>query len=724
MSLKRAFERRYGSFFEIVSTAWENRDRLPYAWRILNQGVCDGCALGTAGMKDWTIPGIHLCWIRLNLLRLNTMPPFEPEILSDVSQMVRLKEKDLRKLGRLPAPMVRRNGDAGFRRIDWDEAISIGAERLAQTDPHRIGFYVVSRGTLNESYYAIQKAARALGTNNVDNSARICHAPSSVALKQMIGYGATTCSYTDLFDTDLIVLIGSDAANNQPVFMKYLEQAKKKGAKVAVINPYREPGLDRYWVPSSVKSALLGTKIGDFFFGIRVGGDIAFMTGALKSLIESDLIDQGFIQSRTQGWEEIRASISSTPWEEIERGAGCSRSEIEQFAEVYGRAEKAILVWSMGVTMHSHGTDNVRSIVNLGLSRGMVGRPGCGLMPIRGHSGVQGGAEMGAVPNGLPGAISLNERAHLEALWGFDIPSEPGLFVADMVDAAHNGDLDVLYCAGGNLTSVLPDPGHCRRAIGNIPLRIHHDIVLNPQMLVDPSDTVLLLPATARYETYGTETSTERRVIFSPEVSGPRVIEAREEWRAVCAMVSKARPEIAKALAFSSPAEIMAEIAQAAPMYDGIQHLSKAGDQFQWGGPMLCERDFFGRADGRARFVVISMPQSEARPGMLRLTTRRGKQFNSMVFKDRDSTAGADRNSILMNEQDMMSKGIEQGDLVKVSNEQGALRLAVRASEIQPGQVMAFWPEANALIARGERDPECGIPAYRDCWVTIERDDL
>src|SRR6478672_7717483 len=230
-------------FREMARVAWENRDQIPFAWRILSRGVCDGCALGTTGLSDWTIDGIHLCLVRLELLRLNTMPALDAGRLADARALAPLSSRELRELGRLPSPMVRRRGDRGFQAIGWDEAIDLAGARLRAVDPGRVAFYLTSRGIPNETYYAAQKVARFLGTNHVDNSARLCHAASTVAMKEMLGHGAASGTYRDWLTADLIVFFGSNTPNNQPVTMKYLHQAKKNGASIAVVNPHREPGL-------------------------------------------------------------------------------------------------------------------------------------------------------------------------------------------------------------------------------------------------------------------------------------------------------------------------------------------------------------------------------------------------------------------------------------------------------------------------------------------------
>ncbi|HXU78170.1 MAG TPA: molybdopterin-dependent oxidoreductase, partial [Methylomirabilota bacterium] len=246
-------------FRYMAQTVWENRDNLSYAWKVITRGVCDGCALGVAGLHDWTIEGVHLCMTRLNLLRLNTMPAMVPHALEDIARLKRLDNAGLRELGRLAYPALREKNAAGFRRISWDEATQRIAAKIRAADPHRVALFLTSRGVTNEVYYMAQKAARFLGTNHVDNAARLCHAPSTAAMKHAIGVAATTCSYKDWYGTDLVIFFGANPANAQPVTTKYLHEAKKLGTKVVLVNPYREPGMQRYWVPSTASSAVFGT---------------------------------------------------------------------------------------------------------------------------------------------------------------------------------------------------------------------------------------------------------------------------------------------------------------------------------------------------------------------------------------------------------------------------------------------------------------------------------
>jgi molybdopterin-dependent oxidoreductase alpha subunit len=710
-------EQHPNAFKDIAETIWENRDQLGFAWRILNNGCCDGCSLGTTGMHDWTMKGIHLCALRLKLLRLNTMPAINPRLIEDAVALGKLSKKHLSRLGRLPAPMIRRRGEKGFRQISWDEALDVAARGLRETDPKRLAWFVTSRGLTNETYYAQQKVARFFGTNHVDTSARICHAPSTAALGATVGCAATTCSYSDWIGTDLLIFVGTNIANNQPVATKYLVLAKEKGTRVMVVNPYLEPGLDRYWVPSMAKSALFGTRFADDYFQVHIGGDIPFFNGVLKHLIENDWLDRKFINERTAGFAEAEQKVQSLSWEELERGSGLTRGHMLRFAEAFGNARHAIIVWSMGITQHRYGTDNVRAIVNLQLAKGNVGRPNTGLMPIRGHSGVQGGAEMGAVPTAYVMGVPVNEensqRLARPELFGFAPPTWKGLTAAHMILAAERGEIDTMWQTGGNFVDTLPEPERVIQAVKNIKLRIHQDICVSSNMLVDPADTVLLLPARTRYEQRGggTETSTERRIIYSPEIPGPRLPETRDEWEIPVLVARRADPESAsKIFPWQDTQDIREEIDRICPTYKGIAEMRKKGDNFQYGGPRLLV-DRFLTPDGKGHFSAVSLPEEHVPPGHFLLATRRGKQFNSIIHGNKDLLNGAMRDDILMSTEDAVKLGLKNGDAIVLTNDRGEFRGRAKIARVKPGSLQGYWPEVNVLVPSGCLDSS-GVPDY------------
>ena len=709
-------------FREMAKVLWENRDNLPYAYKVLTRGVCDGCALGVAGLRDWTMKGKHLCLTRLNLLRLNTAPELDSHLLEDVESLKKLRNDELRKLGRLPYPFLRQKGEKGFRRITWDEALARIAKRIrAAVSPDRLAFFVTSRGVTNETYYAAQKAVRFLGTNNVDNSARLCHSPSTAAMKGAIGVAATTCSYSDFYKADLIVFFGANPANDQPVTMKYLHEAKLKGAKVALVNPFLEPGMERYWVPSTPMSALFGTQVTDYWFPVTQGGDIAFLYGTLKALLEKEWVNRNFLEAHSVGFEALEQKTKGFPWELLEKKSGLPETAMREFAELLHRSPKAILVWSMGVTQHVFGADTVSMIVNLGLTQAYVGREGCGLMPIRGHSSVQAGAEMGAYSTVFPGGkpVTAQNAEDLSATYGFPVPDKPGLTTVEMVEACARGELDLLYCMGGNFLGTLPEPNYVREALSKVPLRVHEDIILTDQMLVE-GEEVILLPAQTRYEQEGggTETSTERRVMFSPEISR-QVGEARPEWKILLQVAAAAYPEKAALLGCRTAQEIREEIAGIIPLYEGIQKFQKTGDAFQYGGPHLCADGKFQTVDEKAHFKTVALPDMTRKPGEYELSTRRGKQFNSLIYAEVDPLTDAPREAVLMNPEDAGALHLKQGDAVELVNSLGRLACRVHLAPLAPGNLQVHWPEGNILIPRGLVDAGGGVPDY-NARVRIE----
>ncbi|MBZ5560066.1 MAG: FdhF/YdeP family oxidoreductase [Acidobacteriia bacterium] len=718
---------------EMLRIVWDNRDELPYAWRILRDGVCDGCALGTSGLHDWTLEGTHLCMVRLELLRLNTAPALDVKQLTDVSSLTALSSADLRALGRLPEPMIRRKGERGFLVASWDEALDRIAGGLRETDPARAAFYLTSRGITNEVYYAAQKAARFLGTNHIDNSARLCHAASTAGMKATLGYGASTCSYTDWLHADLIVFFGSNVANNQPVTTKYLHYAKQNGAQIAVVNTYREPGLERYWVPSVTSSALFGTGLADRWFHVHTGGDLAFLIGVLRALIESNGVDETYVRDRTVGFDEARQRALATDWAALERESGASRDEMQAFARLLVDRPNTIFVWSMGLTQHTHGVDTIKALVNVGLARGLPGRPNRGLVPIRGHSGVQGGAEVGCVPS-----IDAAAAARYANTWGFPFPAAKGWTTAEMIEHAADGDVDAFWIVGGNFLETLPDADRCRRALARPKLRVHQDIVLSSSMLVESDGDVVLLPATTRYESAGggTETSTERRIIFSPEIPGRRIGSARPEWQVFGDVMARVHPNRTGQIQFDSAEAIRQEIARSVPLYIGIETLRAKGDQVQWGGRTLYADGRFATPDGKAHFATVSPREARLKADTtargasadvasgfsrtFRVSTRRGKQFNSMVQRDVDPLTGARRDDVLISPADLERLKLADGAAVELRSPHGTFRGRLKSAPMTPGDLEVHWPEGNVLLSASAIDPDSMEPDY-NAMVTLIR---
>jgi molybdopterin-dependent oxidoreductase alpha subunit len=543
-------------------------------------------------------------------------------------------------------------------------------------------------------------------------------------MKQTLGVAATTCSYRDWWGTHLIVFFGSNPANDQPVSVKYLHEAKKRGTKVVLVNPYREPGMERYWVPSAPRSALFGTDVMDYWFPVALGGDIAFLYGVIKVLLAQRWFDAAFVERHTTGFDAVAAAAAQFEWAVIEQECGLPRRSMEEFAELIRDAGTAVFVWSMGITQHAFGGQTVQMILNLGLMKGYVGRDRCGLMPIRGHSGVQGGAEMGAYATAFPAGLPITpaHAAELSARYGWPVPDWVGLTAPEMVEAAARDQLDLLYTAGGNLLRTLPDPAYVGAALARVPLRVHQDIMLTDQMLIDPAEEVVLLPAKTRYEQDdgGTETITERRVVFSPEI--PRQVgEAKAEWRIFRELASATYPERAATLGCVTGAAIRDEIAVSVPFYDGIQYLRQTGDAFQYGGPHLCAGWRFPTADGKAHFHPVPLPARQREAGVFDVGTRRGKQFNSLIYGEIDPLTGAARDAVFMNPDDAANLHLANRDRIVLVNAHGRLEGRVYLAPIARGNLQVHWPEGNVLIRGGVTDAIGGVPDY-NAQVRIERE--
>ncbi|MGG7618487.1 FdhF/YdeP family oxidoreductase [Bacillus coreaensis] len=722
---------------DTMKVAYDNKDNLGYATRIITEGVCDGCALGVSGLYDQTLTGPHLCTTRLNVLRLNTMPAIKREILhADIDELKKYDSTELRKLGRIPYPMIRRKGERKFSRITWDDAMNMIAGKMKKLNPKQYAFYLTSRGITNENYYVAAKVSRFLGANNIDNASRICHSPSKTALKRSIGVGASTSNYLDWIGTDVLLFWGSVASNASPVSSKYMLEAKKKGTKIIVINPYREPAMENYWIPSNPESALFGTKLADDFYQVNIGGDIAFMHGIMKHWFDMEAEQHGsainhqFVQEHVNGYEELKAKVQEQTWEHIIESSGVTKERIIELAEILAKAKNAVFAWALGLTMHSFATDNISQVANLALLRGFLGRKHSGLMPFRGHSSVQGSGEMGADPFVLPGGDFYGENIErIEKLWGFKLPRWQGDIVGVtleniMLSEDHERKVKLYYLSGGNFLETMPDPIFVEKALSQLDIRVHQDIILNTSTLVDAQEAVIVLPAKTRYEQEGggTSTSTERMVYFSPEIEGNknRIEEAREEWKIYIDLAKRVNPTMAHQVDFKDAQAIRDEIALANPNYDGIQHLKKKGDVFQWGGAWLCEDGICPTPDGKGTLITVDIPNMGKKEGQFLLTTRRGKQFNSMVFSEKDPLNGSDRYDVLINAEEARLHRIADGEGIVVYNQHGVFQGRAKHADITTGNLGVHFPEGNFLLPKGKYEKFAGIPDY-NIAVKVEK---
>ena len=403
------------------------------------------------------------------------------------------------------------------------------------------------------------------------------------------------------------------------------------------------------------------------------------------------------------------------------------------FARLLVERPNTVMVWSMGLTQHAHGVETIKALMNVGLARGLPGREHRGLVPIRGHSGVQGGAEVGCVPK-----IDAATMTRWSSIWGFPTPTGSGWTTAEMIEHAAAGGVDLFWIVGGNFLETLPDALRSRRALARPRLRIHQDIVLSSSMFVESDGDVVLLPAATRYESPGggTETSTERRIIYSPEIPGRRIGSARPEWQVFGEVMADAFPERAAQIRFETAQEIRDEIARAIPLYKGIETLRAKGDQIQWGGRTLYADGTFATADGKAHFAAVRAcsanaehaesaesaeytentfsagSASSASSPLYRVSTRRGKQFNSMIQREIDPLTGAPRDAIFISETDLRRQGLAAGARVTLRSASGAFTGRLFPAPMTPGNLEVHWPEGNVLLSPDAIDPESMEPDY------------
>jgi len=606
-SLGPARPRLYRDLLRVV---WDNRADLPRAWNILNHGVCDGCSLGPHGLRDQVLDGVHLCMTRLKSLRVNTMPALDVATLSDLSRLRALAPEELRSLGRLSHPMLRRKGERGFLRVSWQEALDAVGRAVHQPAPHELAFLAGARSLTNEAYYIFQKLARVLGTNNVDVCSR-SRRDGLAALKSTLGHGAPTCSLSDLIGADLLMIFGADLTNRQPVMAKYLRHAANGGTRILVVDPRQDCGASSEWAASAGSAGFVRD-----FYPVRPGGDIAFINGVLKTLIANDQLDRAFIDRHTAAFGALKESLDGQSWEMLEQRSGLARADMQRFAALYGQARAAVFVYGRGLTRHGFADENVRAAVNLALARGMVGRENCGILPIRSPSGAPGGDECGAAPDRFPGgfAVTAESARRFSNLWHHPAPSKPGLTAAQMIEAAQSGAIKFLYALGAEVFDTDSGEKAVAAAFGKIPVRAHQDIALDRSMLLEPAEAVVLLPAQTRYEQRGggTATSIDRRIRFTPEIPGRRLGEGRPDWEIPALIGRRSMPNGDKLFPFKDSRAIREEMSRVMPIYQGIEKLSEEGDQLQWGGARLYADGFTAMPLNRALFSAVEPPEPES----------------------------------------------------------------------------------------------------------------
>jgi molybdopterin-dependent oxidoreductase alpha subunit len=528
------------------------------------------------------------------------MGAIDSAALGDVSRLRNLEPERLRSLGRLAYPMVRRKGERGFLRVSWEEAADVIAREIRQVTPNQLAFLASGEGLTNEVYYVFQKLARALGSNNLDLCSGLCRMDGVAGLRATLGIGASTCSLSDLIGTDLLVLLGADLATGSTLSTQYLRRARKAGTRIVMVSS--ETGT-----PAAAVS-----RWADDLLRLKPDGESAYIAGVLKFLFHAERVDTSFIERHTWGFAELFSKLQTLTWNLLEQRSGVAREEMQRFAAAYSRARTAVFAYSESFAGGESGLSNVMAIVNLALARGMIGREKCGIMALRAQSGEQGAAECGAGPDCFPGGFPVGEETarRFSNLWHHPMPSRPGLGSLAMMRAAHEGRIKVLYALRGDSVESAPDGAAVAAAVSRVPVRVHQDIALSTTMLLDVPNTVVLLPGRTRYEqrSGGITTSTERRILFTPEISGRSIGESLPDWQIPTLIGRRTMSNGDKLFPFADTQAIREEMSRVMPIYLGVELMTKEGDQRQWGGPQLHKNGFTSMPQGRALFTALDPP--------------------------------------------------------------------------------------------------------------------
>ena len=607
--------------------------------------------------------------------------------------------------------------------------------KLRNTQAQKSFWYFSGRSS-NEAGFLLQLFARLYGTNHVNNCSYYCHQASGVGLTSVIGTGAGTIKLDDLEKSDFVMLIGGNPASNHPRMMRSLMMVRRRGGKVVVVNPMVETGLVNFSVPSDPVSLLFGTNIASTYVQPLLGGDLALIYGIMKRLKEMHALDRGdtpepiidaeFLADHTQGWDALAERLESLSWDEIVEKSGVGKEEINDITAQYATSKRAVFSWTMGVTHHLHGSATVQAIAQLALMRRMIGRPGAGLQPIRGHSNIQGMGTVGVTPK-------LKEKIfeRLESELGVKLPSFRGFDTLECLEAAERGDMQFAFCLGGNLYGASPDANFSRRAIGRTEMTVYMNTSLNTGHACGlAQEETIVLPVLARDEE--PEPSTQESMFSYVRLSdggkprheqsadyGPRSeVEIISELG--CRILGTSGPINWLEMAHTST--IRKAIGRMIPGLEQISTMDQTKEEFSIPGRTL-DTPVFPTADGKATLHVHDLP--DVPEGLQLMTIRSEGQFNTVVYEEEDLYRNQSRRDIvLMNPDDIRSHGLSEGGRCRVQSASGEMRGVTISAypEIRQGCVAMYYPESNILVPKGV-DPLSRTPSYKRVAVTIRSDE-
>jgi molybdopterin-dependent oxidoreductase alpha subunit len=637
----------------------------------------------------------------------------------------------LGKRGRLTHPMVLRPGATHYTPIEWDDAFDLIARELRALDsPDEAAFYTSGR-TSNEAAFVLQAFVRAFGTNNLPDCSNMCHESTSIALDQAIGIGKGSITLKDLEAADLILVVGQNPGTNHPRMLTSLETAKGRGARIVSVNPLREAGLMRFDNPQKLRGMTgHGVQLADLHLPIRVNGDLALFSAVNRLLLDADAVDHAFLADACDGLDALREHHAGLDWDDVLAATGLERAQVEELARLVAGSQRTVVCWAMGITQHRNSVATIREVVNLLLLRGMIGKPGAGLCPVRGHSNVQGDRTMGIHEKPADGVLD-----RLEAALGVPMPREHGVDVVGAIEAMRDGQVKVFFAMGGNFLSAAPDTAATAAALRATRLTVH--VATKPNRShVTPGATALLLPTLGRTER-DVQGSGEQVVTVEDSMSvvhtsrgrlAPASDQLRSEVAIVCALAQRTVGDRG-ALRWSALADdydrIRDLIAQAVPGFEDFNARRDAG--FVLPHPPRDSRSF-DTPNGRAQLTVNPLEVLRVPDGCLLLQTLRSHdQYNTTIYGLNDRYRGikAGRRVVLVNAEDLAAQGLRDGqtvDLLGVADD-GISRRAdgfrTVAYDTPRGCAAAYYPETNALVPLGSVALESGTPTSKSVLVRL-----
>ena len=706
-------------------------------WKTLfHKSACLSCAWGTGGQKggftNETGEKLQRCMKSVEAITSELDSGLDRHFFDrySLSELQELNSMEANRLGRLSFPVVYRAGESHFQRIGWDEIYHV-SEAAFQRSPERIASYSSGRSS-NEAAYLLQLMMRALGSNNLADCSDLCHAPSSVGLKTVFGTGTSMVSLENLRKSDCVVLVGSNAPANHPRLMNELIQLRDRGGQAIVINPVREAGLVKFGSPAfPISSLLQGSDIASLFLQPIPGSDVAVFVGIQKYLLEHQLVRMEFLNSHTEDWERVLEQARSLSWQTIVDTCGLSQEEIAAAARAIAGSERVVFAWAMGITQQANSVDNIFAIANTALMTGNAGKAGAGLMPIRGHSNVQGFGSMGVTAH-----LKSEIREALETLLGRSLKREPGYDARALIEASVRGQVDTLLCLGGNLYAANPDLKQAKQALGQIDTIIY--LATKPNLGhfhgLAKRNTIVV-PVYARFENPH-KTTTESGNNFvrlnnagTTHLKNADLVSEVDFLTQLAHRIHGDRPVDWQRL--QDTRYVRQLIARTIPGYEKICQIDENRKEFTISGRIF-NQPVFSTPSGRARMQltplpILELPELETfgvspeRWIVVALMTGRSySQHNTVVYKDGDGYRGMPhRNCILMNANDLESAGFADRQKVSVKGDAGQLdNIEIVCGDVRPGAALMFYPEANVLM-KARIEKISGTPAYKRVPVLV-----